>query len=203
MESMAETMKNKRDSSDDAKAQADQESYSDADAPPIEMSEEAAALVREIERERDEAVEARKRALADFQNYQRRASENERRALDEGMTRIVRSILPVLDHFDLAISQGKEPMTVEQLIGGVKIVRNELDKTLQAHGVERIAPEIGDEFDPQRHEAMMHEPSDEVEPGRIVKVYQTGYVMGDRVLRPAKVVVASPTSDEPGTEQRD
>lgn len=183
-------MKKKRDNLE-AKTQADHETQAGEDSPMVELPEVASELVRELERERDEAVEARKRALADFQNYQRRASENERRALEEGVTRIVRSILPVLDHFDLALSQGRDPMTVEQLIGGLKIVRDELDKTLQVHGVERIEPTVGDEFDPQRHEAMMHEPSDQVDPGGIVKVYQTGYIMGERVLRPAKVVVAS------------
>jgi molecular chaperone GrpE len=138
-----------------------------------------------------------------FRTSSARSSDNERRSLEEGMSRIVRSILPVLDHFDLALDPGKKSMTVDQLIGGVKIVRDELDKTLQVHGVERIEPAIGDEFDPQRHEAMMHEPSASVEPGHVVKVYQPGYVMGERVLRPAKVAVASPTSDKGASDQND
>lgn len=199
-DSNTEAMKNKRDNPD-TQAQPDSDNHNESEARPIELSEEAAEFVREIEQERDDAIEARKRALADFQNFQRRASENERRALEEGTTRVVRSILPVLDHFDLALSQGKEPMTVDQLVGGVKMVRDELDKTLQSHGVQRIAPDAGDEFDPQRHEAMMHEPSDEHETGRIVQVYQTGYAMGDRVLRPAKVAVASPKDENDAGEE--
>lgn len=165
------------------------------EAEPIELSEAAAELVSLLEAERDEAVAARKRALADFQNFQRRSLENERRAGEQGATRVVRSILPVLDHFDLALGQKPQELTVEQLIGGVKIVRDELRKSLEVNGVERIEPAPGDEFDPNLHEAMMRQPAEGIEPNHIVMVMQTGYRMGDHVLRPAKVAIA-PSEDD-------
>ncbi len=164
-------------------------------ADSIELSEAAAELVERLETERDEAVAARQRALADFRNYQRRAAESELRAGQGGAAGVVRSLLAVIDHFDLALGQDTKQITVEQLLGGVRIVRDELVKVLQSHGVEPIDPARGDEFDPNLHQAMMKQPDDEVEPNHIVCVLQSGYQMGDLVLRPAKVTVAAP-SDE-------
>lgn len=162
----------------------------------VEVSEEAAEVIRHLESERDDAIAARQRALADFQNYQRRAIENERRAQREGAVNIVRGLLPVLDHFDLAIDQSPDQLTVEQLLGGVKIVRDELRKALEASGVERIDPQRGDAFDPNTHEAMMRESVDDVEPGCVSTVLQPGYRMGEQVLRPAKVGIAQADDDE-------
>lgn len=165
------------------------------DAEPIELSEAAAELVERLEMERDEAVAARQRALADFRNYQRRAAESELRAGQSGAADVVRSLLAVVDHFDLALGQDTKQVTVDQLLGGVRMVREELLKTLESHGVERIDPACGDEFDPNCHQAMMHQPDDKVEPNHIVSVLQSGYRMGDLVLRPAKVTVAAPPNE--------
>lgn len=176
---------NARDREQDAAAQ-DNASASEM----VEVSEEAAELIRHIESERDDAIAARQRALADFQNYQKRAMENERRAQQEGAINIVRGLLPVIDHFDLAIEQSPDQLTTEQLLGGVKMVRDELRKALEASGVERIDPQRGEPFDPNLHEAMMQEHTDEVEPGCVSTILQRGYRMGERVLRPAKVGIA-------------
>ncbi len=156
-----------------------------------EMTEEAAALFEELKAELDLAVEARKRALADFANFQRRASENEVRAVREGAARVTRSLLGVLDHFDLALDQDTTQLSVDQLLGGVRIVRDELMKALVSHGVTRVDPEIGEEFDPNRHEAVFRQPSPDVESNHIVSVLQPGYTIGEMVLRPAKVAVAA------------
>lgn len=162
----------------------------------IELSEAAAELVERLEEERDEALAARQRALADFRNYQRRAAQSEQRAVQGGAAGVVRSLLAVIDHFDLALGQDTEQITVDQLLGGVRIVRDELVKALESHGVQRIDPARGDEFDPNRHEAMMKQPADDVEPNHIVRVLQLGYQMGDLVLRPAKVAVAAPQDED-------
>ncbi len=158
----------------------------------IELSEAAAELVQRLEEERDEALVARQRALADFRNYQRRAAQSEQRAVQGGAAGVVRSLLAVIDHFDLALGQDTEQITVDQLLGGVRIVRDELVKALESHGVQHIEPARGDEFDPNRHQAMMKQPADDVEPNHIVCVLQLGYQMGGLVLRPAKVAVAEP-----------
>ena len=139
-----------------------------------------------------EAVEARKRALADFANYQRRAAQNERMAVQNGEANVVRSVLGVLDHFDLALDQDSRQVTVEQIMGGIRIVRDELVRVLDSYGVKPIHPAVGDDFDPNLHQAVLQQPSRDVAPNSIVSVLQVGYTMGDIVLRPAKVSVAAP-----------
>ena len=159
-------------------------------AEQIELTPEAAELVRQIRAERDEAIDGRLRALADFRNYQRRALENEQRASQSGVLRIVRAILPALDHLDLALTQNPEQMTVAQLLDAIRIVRDEFNKALASQGVERIEPVQGEAFDPHRHEAVMRQPLDNAPSNSVVSTFQSGYGMGDTVMRPAKVSVA-------------
>jgi len=158
---------------------------------PIDLTDEAAALIDSLTRERDDALGARQRALADFANFQRRARENEVRARQHGVTSVVRSLLPVMDHFDLALAQDPSKVSVEQLLGGVNIVRAEFVKVIESLGVTRIDPAPGDPLDPMRHEAMMRQPAPGIEPGRVAAVFQPGYAMGDMVIRPAKVTIAA------------
>jgi molecular chaperone GrpE len=161
---------------------------SDLDA--CQLDGPADDLVRQLQAELDEAVEARKRALADFKNYQRRATENEQRAGAMATARAVRSLLPVLDHFDLALNQKPEQMTVENLLQAVRIVRDEFNRVLTTLGVERIEPKAGDVFDPHRHEAVMRQHVKGAQPNTVVSTMQSGFALGDMVLRPAKVAVA-------------
>jgi molecular chaperone GrpE len=157
--------------------------------------EEAAAMVEQLQAELDEAIASRKRALADFANYQRRAAENEDRAVLSGAAQVVRSLLGALDQFDLAVEQDTEQLTVGQLLDGVRIVRDELIKALEGQGVERIQPAVGEEFDPNRHEAVLRQAAEGIEANEIVSVLRPGYTMGAFVLRPAKVIVAAPPEE--------
>lgn len=166
-----------------------------AETPQVELSEDAAEMVRQLQSQRDEAIEGRLRALADFRNYQRRATESEHRAVQTGATRVVRAILPVLDHIDMSLSQRSDQMTLEHLLEAVRIVRDEFKKALAAQGVERIEPAKGEVFDPHRHEAVMRQPAEDAEPDTVVSTLQAGYAMGDIVLRPAKVSVAPPADE--------
>lgn len=158
--------------------------------------EAEARLVDEMRQQLAELDNRYKRALADHQNSQRRAVENERRAREEGMACVVESLIPVMDHFKLALSVDPEQASAEQIFGGVKVILDELTKALAAYGVAPIEPGPNDEFDPMRHQAMMMTESEDVEPGRIVALLQPGYALGDRVIRPAKVSVRP--ADESG-----
>lgn len=147
----------------------------------------------EIERLRNELADFEdkwKRALADAQNTRRQSRLNESEAAYQGSRRVLESVIPVLDHFDLALGQDAASMTTEQIIAGVRVIRDELLKGLSNQNVTLVEPQPGDEFDPTRHEAMMRQPSADVEPGHIVQALQVGYVMGDRVIRAAKVIIA-------------
>lgn len=169
------------------------EKFSDDDIIELisSLDEKPAMAMEQLRVERDQAREDRLRALAEVSNNQRRAMENERRVEQASRASLIRRILPVLDQFDMAASQDSGSVTTEQLVEGFKIAGNELLKILTDQGVERLEPEIGEPFDPMKHEAMLRQESDEVETDHIVMVMQAGYMMGDQVIRPAKVSVAS------------
>jgi molecular chaperone GrpE len=153
------------------------------------LDEAAAKLQADL----DELDSKYKRTLADFQNYQRRALQNESEAKTQGTAGAVRAILPVIDHFDLALQQDPSKVSAAQIFGGVKVIRDEFNRVLAALGVAPIVPVPNDEFDPMRHEAVMQQPAEGVAPGHVTATLQTGYAFGGRTLRPAKVSVA-PTS---------
>jgi molecular chaperone GrpE len=136
------------------------------------------------------ALESRQRALADFKNFQRRSTENEQRMSRIATAGALRGVLPVLDQMGMALQQDPTQVDGDKILDGVQIIRDELEKVLMDQGVERIEPDIGAEFDPNRHEAMLKQEADGVEPGHIVQVLQVGYQVRDQVLRTAKVAVA-------------
>ena len=158
----------------------------------------------EMETEVAEYRDKYQRALADFQNFQRRSQTNERNAREQGVRDVLESLLGVLDHFELAIAQDISTVTTEQLVSGVGVIKSELLRALQAHGVGLISPEPGDEFDPNTHEAVVHQAVEGVRPGCVSMTLQAGYTIRDRVVRPAKVGVApGPLADEPADDTAD
>ncbi|MFG0304711.1 MAG: nucleotide exchange factor GrpE [Phycisphaerales bacterium JB040] len=140
--------------------------------------------------ERDEMFAKLQRLAADHQNFQRRARLNEQEAQDQAKRGILQSIIPVLDQFELALNQKTEGVAPESILGGVKLIQTEFLRILGNCGVTTIAPSPGDEFDPLRHEAMLQQPAEGVEPGHVTQCLGVGYALGDRTVRPAKVAVA-------------
>ncbi len=161
----------------------------------LEVPADIVPYIEQLQARLDEAITARQRTQADFSNYQRRAMENEQQAIVSGMVKVMQTLIPMLDHFDLALNQDLEAMNVEKLLNGVQLVRDGFNQALQSLGVEIIEPAVGEEFDPNRHEAMLRQHAEGIEPNHIVMVMQPGYIMGEMVLRPAKVAVA-PAEDE-------
>lgn len=158
-------------------------------------AEDIVEALADLSAQRDDLANKLIRAAADYQNFQRRASINEREAATQARSGVVQQVLTVMDHFDLAMNQDVESTSAEQIMGGVKVIRDELFKTLQTFGVSRIEPQPGDEFDPNVHEAMLRQPSDDVPPGCVVALLAIGYLLGDRVVRPAKVSVSPGEGD--------
>jgi molecular chaperone GrpE len=141
----------------------------------------------------DELESRVKRVQADFQNYKKRAEERREEIRERATEDLVERLLGVRDDLDRALEADEETdADAEDLREGVELVRNELDDVLRDEGVERV--ETG-EFDPERHEAMMRVESEEHDEGEVVDVYEQGYVMAGRVLRPAKVTVAEGGGD--------
>jgi molecular chaperone GrpE len=151
---------------------------------------EADAQLAKVKSELEAAIAARQRALADFANYQRRAMDNEGRARRDGMNQIARQLVPVLDSFDLALGHDVDQMSAEQLASGLRMVHETLLKVLAECGMKVIEPQAGEAFNASMHEAMLKQEAEGVEPGHVVKVFQPGYMLGETVLRPAKVSIA-------------
>ncbi len=183
------------------------EPASDVEDTPDEVTEVAVddALIGQITDEADGDLRAvldwyaseletsksdRLRALAELSNNQRRANENEVRVSRAAVAGALRSLLTVSDQLDLALEQDVESMSAEQFADGVSLARAEFMKVLADLGVHRIEPHLGDEFDPQRHEAMLQQPAEDIESGHITMVMQPGFETDQHVLRAAKVAVA-------------
>jgi len=140
--------------------------------------------------ERDDLRNRCQRALADYQNAQRRFSSDLIASRQTGIEKVLGEIIPVLDHFDMALNQDTSSLSIEQFAQGVEIIRQELSKALAAFDVQEIQPALNDPFDPSRHEAVSQLAGEGIQEGHISSVYQPGYAIGTRVIRPAKVTIA-------------
>jgi molecular chaperone GrpE len=151
---------------------------------PIEPSIDS--LQDELARKHDAYL----RALAEVQNIQRRSIENEARARHSGIVQVANSLVPVLENMDLALAQDLSAMEPAKLAAAVTMLRAELLKAIERHGIVRIDPARGDAFDPHCHQAVMQQAADGVAPGCVVQCFQSGYRLSDHILRSAKVVVS-------------
>ena len=139
-----------------------------------------------------EARVAHQRALADFQNYQRRQVESERRACEGAAAGVVESMVGVLDTFDMARKMDLKTTSPEMVMQGIEMIRGEMLRVLGQRGFAVIEPDRGAGFDPNVHEAVQQvDDADDVEPGAVVELVRPGYRMNERIIRPAQVTVAS------------
>ena len=156
----------------------------------LTLEEQVAAL----EAERDEHLNDLKRVAAEFENYRKRVARDQESLVARAHERLVQQLLPVLDDLEraLAAAENHEEARLEE---GVRLVHRELEDALLREGLSRI--ETNGHFDPHVHEALLSRPADADE-GSILEVVQKGYRLGDRVLRPARVVVAAAREDDGG-----
>jgi len=145
--------------------------------------------------ERDELKNLYMRALADAENTRKRADRDRREAEAYGATRLSRDLLPVYDNLKRAMAAATEgdAEVNKALLEGVELTLKELLSIFKKHGIEMIAPEVGDRFDPQQHEAMFEAPVPGTKAGDIIQVAAEGFLLHGRLLRPAQVGVSSMT----------
>lgn len=140
------------------------------------------------------------RARAEYQNFQRRAAISQSEAIRYANAGLLKSLLGVLDDFERSMSSSSgEDNDVDE---GVRLVYENLQKALREHGLETIDA-VGKQFDPSIHEAMMQQPSSTHPPGTVLEEFAKGYRLGDRVLRPSKVIVSKSVGDKQGGESSD
>ena len=151
------------------------------------------ARIAALEAERDELRDRMVRALADAENSRKRAEKDRRDAQLYGGQKLARDMLPVYDSLMRALTAASEENRTNAagLIEGVELTLRELTNILSRHGVERIAPQPGDPFDPHLHEAMFEAPVPDYTAGQIIQVMAEGFRLHDQLLRPAQVGVAS------------
>ncbi|MGH2976812.1 MAG: nucleotide exchange factor GrpE [Gaiellaceae bacterium] len=149
--------------------------------------------VEQVEEQQPEKQDDRLlRLAADFENYKKRAARERAEYVALANERLIAELLPILDDLERALSAAEEHQEA-QLEEGVRLVHRSLAALLQRHGVTPI--ETDGKFDPHVHEALLSQPS-EAEEGSVIDVVQKGYKLGDRVVRPSRVVVAAPPAQE-------
>jgi len=149
----------------------------------VEQVDELAAVAKE----RDEYLDALQRLKAEFDNYRKRVARDQQELAARAHERLVRELVPVLDDLERALEFAAAHEEA-QLEDGVRLVHRALADALAKEGLAEIATD--GKFDPHTQEALLSQPS-EAEEGTVIQVLQKGYLLGDRVLRPARVVISS------------
>ena len=173
------------------------------DIEQAEAEEQSVVLEEDIETiddqldalraERDALQDKFMRALADAENARKRAQKDRTEAENYGGSRLARDLLPVFDNMKRAVESATDEQreAAGALIEGVELTMRELLKVFGKHGIQVIDPQVGDKFDPQEHEAMFEAPVPGTKSGEIIQVSAQGFILHDRILRPAQVGVSS------------
>jgi molecular chaperone GrpE len=158
-------------------------------------AERVAALVEQLAREASENKDKLLRSLAEMENMRRRTDRQVADAREYGVTAFARDVLAVADNMSRALSAIDPQLRqtadagLKSLLEGVELTERELLKVLEKHGIKKFDP-TGEKFDPNLHQAMYEVPDSSLPNGMVAKVVQAGYMIGERVLRPALVGVA-------------
>ena len=144
-----------------------------------------------VTRERDEYLDALQRLKAEFDNYRKRVARDQQELAARAHERLVKELVPILDDLERALEAAAEHEEA-QLEEGVRLVHRSLGDLLAREGLTEV--QTAGKFDPHTQEALLSQPSDEEE-GSVIQVLQKGYSLGDRVLRPARVVISAGPGD--------
>ncbi len=163
-----------------------------------ELNEE----IKNLQKENEELKDKLLRLAADFDNYRKRVEKEKEEIFNYGHSELIKDILLVIDNLERAIEAAESKKDVESLLEGVKLTLNSFWSTIKKYGVEPLDAE-GKPFDPNYHEAMTLVETDEVKPGVVIKEFQKGYMIKDRLLRPSRVAVSAATRKEGKDEEND
>ncbi len=172
------------------------------DQSPQTREEELESALEEARAELEKARAEQLRALAELENVRKRARRDVESAHRFGIEKFAAELANVKDSLEMGLdaARGDNP-SLDQLIEGKETTLRQLEKVFEGFGVSELNPE-GEAFDPEYHEAMTTQPSTEAEAGTVLQVFQKGYVLNGRLLRPARVIVASePETGESGADQ--
>jgi molecular chaperone GrpE len=150
---------------------------------------ELEAALKKAQKEAQENYDRFLRTSADFENYKKRVSKEKADLIRYGNEELIKELLPVIDNLERALEHTSSEGAQEGIADGVEMTLQQFLGTLQRFGVTPVAAE-GEPFDPTKHEAVMEQATGDYVPGHVVAELQKGYLLNDRLVRPAKVVVA-------------
>ena len=159
------------------------------DSPELQEHDDFTELQKQLEEAKSKALYA----VAEAENVRRRLEAEKQQASTYAAAQFARDMLAIKDHLDRALAAVSDELRADkvasQFLAGIESTAREVDSVFARHGISRIVAK-GEPLDPHRHQAMLEIPTDEAEPGTIVEEMQAGYMMKDRLLRPAMVAVA-------------
>lgn len=159
---------------------------SGADAANSEGEDPTAGLQADLERFRDLAL----RSQADFENYKKRSAREKEEAIKYANSSLLERLVGIIDNFELGLAAAKEQGADSPIYSGMVLVQKQLNDLLAENGLQPIEAE-GKTFDPNLHEAIAHEPTNQIPEGIVLRQARRGYRLKDRLLRPSRVVVSS------------
>lgn len=166
------------------------ESFSEnGEQPSAEPINESNAAFAELQRQADDNHSRYLRAQADFDNFRRRTLKEKEELTQYASLKLITQLLPVLDNFQRALQTGGEVAESGSFAKGVDMIYRQLFQVLETEGLKPMDA-VGQPFDPELHQAIMQVESDEHEEGVVVETIQTGYLLKDKVIRPAMVKVS-------------
>lgn len=155
-----------------------------------ELERENEQLQQRLQEQKDKYV----RLMAEFENFQRRKDEERKRLVRSANEKLIEEFIVVKENFDRALESSKNATDVDSVRDGMQMIYSSFMDIFSRHGVEEFA-QIGEEFDPMYHDALMKQPHEEIEEGKICNIYEKGYMLNDRVLKHAKVIVSEGVPD--------
>jgi len=204
--------KKKRNHNQKESEKAEQENFLEAvgEELPLHLEEERKEKEKEVEELRKKVEEKEKevkehydrllRVAADLENYKRRAAKEKEEWIKFANEDLIKAILPFLDNLERAVNHSEKVQDTGVMIEGVRLTIQQLLKALSKFGVSPIES-VGKPFDPAVHQAMLLVETDRHEPNRVVEEFQRGYLLNDRLLRPATVSVSKPPEKEVQTTE--
>jgi molecular chaperone GrpE len=169
------------------------------ETPKEHKKDKAHKLHEQIDKlnaEKDETFARLQRLSADYLNFQKRTAKQIAESIAYEKESIIKTLLPVLDNFDHTISRMEKLENADELLKGIKIIYDQFLAILKNHGIEQIST-VGQKFDPNFHQALTQKTEPDKEDMIILEEFQKGYKLGDKILRPAVVIVNKKVSDNP------
>jgi len=164
--------------------------------------EELRRHIESLQKEKDELFGKLQRVGADYANFQKRVPKQIADTVAYEKEKIIKTLLPALDNLEHTLQNANSAESLDVLLKGIQIIYDQVLDILKSHGVEQIKA-AGEKFEPALHEAMMQRYEAEEEENIVLEEFQKGYKLNGRVIRPSKVVVNKPSSEQETTQRQD